>query len=298
MTHMFDVDVAMKFGVQCATFLAHIAYWIQKNEADGTNFYDGAYWTYASYETLEKIMPYMNNRQLRYCVKKLSDEGIISVGNYNKNPYDRTNWYSLTELGRSIVYHCSLDAQKVSDGQDRIGRAIPDISKDISIDISNTKTADNNNSERDARAHAYTREEICGGGEEDHDDGCSLTDQETSTDPLDAIRNEKREQTVGEYVSENLLPMSGGNWQALAELMDAGMTDELVRFAVDIAMSNGARTWAYVQSILNSWVCKNVRTLEDARREAKFGGGRRGQRKDGIGGDEPPKPLFYGEVIV
>lgn len=67
------------------------------------------------------------------------------------------------------------------------------------------------------------------------------------------------------YLANNLLPMSPGNHASLAELMDAGMTDELVRYAVDLANAQGIRTWAYVQSILNRWICEGVRTIGEAK---------------------------------
>ena len=67
------------------------------------------------------------------------------------------------------------------------------------------------------------------------------------------------------YLANNLLPMSPGNHASLAELMESGMTDELVRYAVDLANAQGIRTWAYVQSILNRWICEGVRTIGEAK---------------------------------
>lgn len=69
-----------------------------------------------------------------------------------------------------------------------------------------------------------------------------------------------------EYLMQNLFQMSPGNWQALHSLMEDGMTDELVRAAVDKATGRGIRGWNYVQSILNEWVVSNVRSLEDVKR--------------------------------
>lgn len=69
-----------------------------------------------------------------------------------------------------------------------------------------------------------------------------------------------------EYLIQNLFQMSPGNWQALHSLMEDGMTDELVRAAVDEAMGRGVRGWYYVQAILNEWVVNNVRSLDDLRR--------------------------------
>ena len=70
------------------------------------------------------------------------------------------------------------------------------------------------------------------------------------------------------YLTGNLLPMSPGNWGALNEIMSQGMDEALVRHAVDVALGHGARTWAYVQSVLNRWIVDGVRTVEQAKAES------------------------------
>lgn len=85
----------------------------------------------------------------------------------------------------------------------------------------------------------------------------------TGSDPLTA------------YLADNLLPMSPGNWAALSEIMSQGIAADLVRYAVDIAMGNGARTWAYVQSILNRWLIQGIMTIDQAKQEHERGAGRR-----------------------
>ena len=70
---------------------------------------------------------------------------------------------------------------------------------------------------------------------------------------------------LSQYLANNLLPMSPGNWEALNEIMGKGMDDALVRYAVDVALAHGARTWAYVQSVLNRWIVAGVRTVEQAK---------------------------------
>ena len=76
------------------------------------------------------------------------------------------------------------------------------------------------------------------------------------------------------YLTGNLLPMSPGNWEALNEIMSQGMDEALVRHAVDVALGHGARTWAYVQSVLNRWIVDGVRTVEQAKAES---GARKGK---------------------
>lgn len=72
---------------------------------------------------------------------------------------------------------------------------------------------------------------------------------------------------IAAYLSGNLLPMSPGNWAALNEIMSQGISEALVRYAVDIATGNGKRTWGYVQGILNGWIVAGVRTVGEARAE-------------------------------
>lgn len=79
---------------------------------------------------------------------------------------------------------------------------------------------------------------------------------------------------LSQYLANNLLPMSPGNWEALNELMSQGMDEALVRYAVDLALGHGARAWAYVQSVLNRWIVAGVRTVEQAKAES---GARKGK---------------------
>lgn len=78
---------------------------------------------------------------------------------------------------------------------------------------------------------------------------------------------EPRAIPLQDYVQQNLFHLSPGNWVVLRELMADGISDALVRRAIDNATKDGKRTWAYVQSILNRWLCEGVRTLEDVERD-------------------------------
>ena len=123
--HCFDVDIAAKYGVHCAVLLNNIYYWIQKNEANGQNFYDGKYWTYNSKKAFEELFPYMTARQIDYALKKLIDEGILETGNYNASAYDRTLWYAITKKGFSILQNCEMDETKNVNGDNENVQCIP-----------------------------------------------------------------------------------------------------------------------------------------------------------------------------
>ena len=131
MNHSFDKDIAAAFGLAEAIILNHMQFWIEKNEANGKNFYDGSYWTYNSTKAYAEIFPYLSQRQIQCALKHLRDEGILKTGNYNELAYDRTLWYAFTEKGKCIMQKCKMEYVKMSNGFDAQVKPIPDINTDI-----------------------------------------------------------------------------------------------------------------------------------------------------------------------
>lgn len=99
MQHSFDVDVAAKYGIKEAILLHHIHFWITKNRANKAHIHDDKVWTYNSYEAFCELFPYLNRDQIKRVLANLKNEKLIETGNFNKNKFDRTNWYCLTEKG-------------------------------------------------------------------------------------------------------------------------------------------------------------------------------------------------------
>ena len=97
------------------------------------------------------------------------------------------------------------------------------------------------------------------------------------------------------YLTSNLTHMSAGNMEELREMMADGITDELVRYAVDIACGRNIRTWAYVRGILDKWICGEIHTLAEAKEES-----RRKNDAKGRGhpyGEDKPRATSDGEEI-
>jgi len=95
MNHSFDIEIAAKYGVNEAIFIENMRFWIAKNKANGRHFHDGCYWTYNSMKAYAELFPYWTANQVRRIIENLVSHGVILVGNYNSNPYDRTQWYAL-----------------------------------------------------------------------------------------------------------------------------------------------------------------------------------------------------------
>lgn len=97
MEHSFDVDVAVRFGVNAAIIFKNLYHWVEKNRANEKNFHDGRYWTYNSVKAFHDLFPYLSEKQIRTAINTLIEGGAVVTGNYNSQPYDRTLWYSITD---------------------------------------------------------------------------------------------------------------------------------------------------------------------------------------------------------
>lgn len=160
MKHIFDVELATKYGVNCAVILENLHYWIIKNEANGVNFHDGRYWTYNSRKAMAKLFPYLSERQIETTIKKLIDAGLVVTGNYNNVPYDRTLWYALTDEGialfknvKSISPKCEMENDEMLNGTVENVKPIPNI---------NTNKKPNINSKKERKKKANYDEMVAG----------------------------------------------------------------------------------------------------------------------------------------
>lgn len=80
-------------------------------------------------------------------------------------------------------------------------------------------------------------------------------------------------------LQENLIGMAMQHYDDLDGYRDI-LPDELIIEAVNEAVAHGARTWAYVRSILQSYVKENIRSVGDARaRSEKAKGVTQGGKK-------------------
>lgn len=96
----YDLDIAV--------FLDYIAHWLHLNSCNKQprNFHNGRYWTYNTLEALHSIFPGWSKETIRNIIRKCVKKGLIIVSNFNKKKYDRTNWYTLSDL--SLKYYPKL----------------------------------------------------------------------------------------------------------------------------------------------------------------------------------------------
>ncbi len=177
--HFFEVEEAMKYGVESAILLTNIRFWLTKNKANQSHIHDGYYWTYNSAAAFVELFPYMPRRSISMYLKKLCDLGVLKSGNYNEIKYDRTTWYTIPaefalkppealnlaigENCQSIGEFCqSIGQIRQSNGENRpsigqIRQPIPDINTDINTDVI-ADTGKTESTRDDQRAATVARE--------------------------------------------------------------------------------------------------------------------------------------------
>lgn len=88
--------LAREIGLNEALILQQINYWIEINKKTGKNFYEGRYWTYNSIRSWkENDFDYMSFETVKRTFAKLEKQGYLITGNFNKDPRDKTKWYTI-----------------------------------------------------------------------------------------------------------------------------------------------------------------------------------------------------------
>ncbi len=128
MEHSFNVEDAIKYGIEKAVILKNLSFWIAKNIANKKHSYDGFTWTYNSTSAFAELFPYMSSQKIGRLLRDMESDGVIRSGNYNKAGYDRTKWYTVPSL--FIVQNQTMDCSNLNDALLRSEQPIPDSKPD------------------------------------------------------------------------------------------------------------------------------------------------------------------------
>jgi len=97
MDHSFNVQLAIDFDKDIATFLNNLAFWTHKNAANRKHYHEGRYWIYNSIPAWLILFPYETTESIRRIIRNCVKHDLLIIGNFNKKSYDNTNWYSLSD---------------------------------------------------------------------------------------------------------------------------------------------------------------------------------------------------------
>lgn len=151
-THSFDTGVALKTkSLEAAIIYNHLDYWLRHNALTGQNFRDGKIWVYLSHKQISQYFGYMSIQQVQRALEKLLECGLIVKGNFNKNPFDRTTWYTYSDENLQRNSNKLFDTSKSINGDIEIDKS--DLSKSMDVHTEDIKedekkNLNNNNNNR------------------------------------------------------------------------------------------------------------------------------------------------------
>lgn len=133
-THAFNVELAKRLGLNDALILQHLYFWYEKNMLNDRNIIDGKIWTYNSIKAFCGIFPYLTKNQIIGALKRLLEKGIIEEGNFNKISFDKTKWYSITEIGLIDFLKVEMELPKIRNQNSENQKPIPDSNTNSNTD--------------------------------------------------------------------------------------------------------------------------------------------------------------------
>jgi len=132
--HVFNVEDAVKHGVEKAIILYNIRFWLDKNKANRQGVRDGYYWTYNSASAFAELFPYLHPRSITRWLTELEASGVLkSSDTYNKSKFDKTKWYTIPSEYSTSQSDSSIGQNGESKGQN--DATIPDVNTDVSTDM-------------------------------------------------------------------------------------------------------------------------------------------------------------------
>ena len=151
----FDIELAVKYGVDESIFLNNLIFWIEKNKANNLNFKNNYYWTFNTQEAYCKLFPFWTKRQLQRIIKSLQDSKVIKIKQYNKNQYNRTNWYTI--IDKNIMQNGIKHDTKPCHEAPQMGKCINTYSKQH---IENLSSKEDNSDSKESQVYYLKNDDI------------------------------------------------------------------------------------------------------------------------------------------
>lgn len=140
----FSIDIALAaaYGVNEAFLIHHFQHWIRINRDRSANFKEGRTWSYQTYQQIADHFPFLNYDKVKYAIENLEKHGVLLKGNFNKSPFDTTNWYAFVE--EEVFVPCIYGKSKnvyERENSPSIGK-IPSSGGNFPSSIPDTQTSD------------------------------------------------------------------------------------------------------------------------------------------------------------
>ena len=100
----FKGTMAVRFGIHAAIIAQFIWDNIEKGSYDGRDYeMDGRKWCRCSVLMMTGFFPFLSGNMIQDAVQRLVEKKVIIKGCFNRNKFDRTNWYAFTDYGSHLM---------------------------------------------------------------------------------------------------------------------------------------------------------------------------------------------------
>ncbi|MFZ2205947.1 MAG: hypothetical protein WA061_03175 [Microgenomates group bacterium] len=113
---------AMTIGIHESIVLGRLYFWIERFEeqyfktgAHKDHFHDGFMWVYLTYNEWNNQIPFISKRSIMRAIGKLTKEGYVLKGNFNKKKYDKTCWYRINYQKFNFTHSMGQQGTMLSD---------------------------------------------------------------------------------------------------------------------------------------------------------------------------------------
>jgi hypothetical protein len=106
--------LAVAIGLNESIIVQQMHYWLRKRE----HVIDGVPWVYNSYVQWKRQFPFWSPDTIKRAIIHLEQLGVIRSANFNRNPIDKTKWYTINYARLNDFYELSMMQDASSTGQD------------------------------------------------------------------------------------------------------------------------------------------------------------------------------------
>ncbi|PAQ15098.1 replication protein [Bacillaceae bacterium SAOS 7] len=232
-------SLATKIGLNEALFLQQLNYWI----SNSNHIHDGKKWVYNTIAKWQEQFPFWSESTLKRIIKNLEKLNLLVTGNFNKSPIDKTKWYSIdfdvleklsevSEEDQEKPHNDALDQNEPMESQNDLSSGQSDLSS----------------------------------GSEWSIEGVNLTkaipESTTESTSFKEVEEDAPVPNPFSFFEQNGFGTIGGHIAQKISAWCEDLSDELVLYAMTLAVEQGKCKWSYTEAILKDWNQKKFRSVD------------------------------------
>ncbi len=204
---------------------------------------EGEVWIYNSYRQWAEQFPWLSARAVRHHIGLLTTAGILVVGIFNKDARDHTRWYRIDYEALDAILSATVDG--VTDSSQGVTKEVPPSDESCHVDVTETVSA--------------------------------LPETTTENTPENTI-DDDRPNEFTEYESNigMLTPVIADKLKEAIDHYPKGWVSD----AIKVAAENNARSWRYIEKVLENWQAHGKNAGQPGNRPVPFKGDKSDSRSN------------------